>query len=89
MTKDESSSWHLSKSVPITLIVAIIAQTVSLVWFISKIDSRITTLENTVILQRERDNTQDLAAREALSSLRNDIKELDRKLDRLIERALK
>ena len=82
----QETSWHLSKSVPITLIVAIVAQTVSLVWFISKIDSRIQTLENTVVLQRERDNTQDAAAREALASLRSDIKEVDRKLDRLIER---
>ncbi len=83
----QETSWHLSKSVPITLIVAIIAQTGALVWFISKIDSRITNLETAVVLQRERDNTQDAAAREALASLRSDIKEVDRKLDRLIERS--
>jgi hypothetical protein len=86
--KDETS-WHLSKSVPVTLIVAIIAQTGALIWFISKIDSRITSLESTVILQRERDNSQDAAQREALSSLRSDIREVDRKLDRLIERGQK
>lgn len=85
MNKEETS-WHLSKSVPVTLIVAIIAQTGCLVWFISKVDSRITALESTVVLQRERDNSQDAAAREALASLRSDIKEVDRKLDRLIER---
>jgi uncharacterized coiled-coil protein SlyX len=83
----QETSWHLSKSVPITLIVAIVMQTASLVWFISKIDSRIAALENTVALQRERDNNQDAAAREALASLRSDIKEVDRKLDRLIERS--
>lgn len=83
----DQTSWHLSKSVPITLIVAIVAQTGALIWFISKIDSRIQALEHAAVLQRERDNSQDAAAREALASLRSDIREVDRKLDRLIERS--
>ena len=35
--------WHLSKSVPITFIFAIILQTVTLVWFIANLNS---TVEN-------------------------------------------
>jgi len=34
MTDKNQSEWHLSKSVPITLIVAIILQTISLVGFV-------------------------------------------------------
>tara|TARA_B100001939_G_scaffold182533_1_gene157248 strand:- start:2014 stop:2274 length:261 start_codon:yes stop_codon:yes gene_type:complete len=34
-------SWHLSKSVPITFIVAIIMQTAALVWYVSTLDSAI------------------------------------------------
>jgi hypothetical protein len=34
-------SWHLSKSVPVTFIVAIIMQTASLVWYVSTLDSAI------------------------------------------------
>ncbi len=34
-------SWHLSKSVPITFIVAIVMQTVALVWYVSTLDSSI------------------------------------------------
>ena len=33
--KREDNQWHLSKSVPITFILAIIAQTVALIWFVA------------------------------------------------------
>ena len=36
-------SWHLSKSVPITFIVAIVMQTVALVWYVSTLDAAIKT----------------------------------------------
>ena len=32
-------SWHLSKSVPITFIVAVGLQTAALVWYVSTLDS--------------------------------------------------
>lgn len=37
----DQDSWHLSKSVPISFIVAIIMQTVALVWYVSTLDSAI------------------------------------------------
>lgn len=37
----EDNSWHLSKSVPITLVVAIVLQTVSLVWYVSQLDGAV------------------------------------------------
>lgn len=57
-----NESWHLSKSVPITFILAIVGQTVALVWYVSTLDAavesngrdivrnetRIETLEKTV-----------------------------------------
>ena len=60
-----NESWHLSKSVPITFIVAIMGQTAALVWFVASMnsgiennareivrhDTRIQTLENTVQTQ--------------------------------------
>ena len=36
-------SWHLSKSVPLTLIFAIVMQTVALVWYVSSLDSAVTS----------------------------------------------
>ena len=37
------NSWHLSKSVPLTLIIAIIGQTIALVWYVSSLDSNVET----------------------------------------------
>jgi hypothetical protein len=34
-------SWHLNKSVPLSIIVGVIAQTVTLVWFIAGLDASI------------------------------------------------
>lgn len=33
--------WHMNKSVPLTLVFAILIQTVSLVWFISQLNSAV------------------------------------------------
>lgn len=33
--------WHLNKSIPLTFIMAIIGQTVALVWFVSSLNSDI------------------------------------------------
>ena len=33
--------WHLNKSIPLTFILAIIGQTVALVWFVSSLNSDI------------------------------------------------
>jgi len=45
MTND--NQWHLSKSVPVTFILAIMAQTVALIWFVA-------TLRNDVDANKER-----------------------------------
>jgi Tfp pilus assembly protein PilO len=38
-----NESWHLSKSVPLSLIAAIAAQTLGMVWYISSLDSNVET----------------------------------------------
>ena len=35
------NQWHLSKSVPLTFILAIVAQTVALVWYVSSLDNAV------------------------------------------------
>jgi hypothetical protein len=39
MTED----WHLSKSVPITVIVTIVMQSLGLVWYVSTLDASVST----------------------------------------------
>ena len=41
--------WHLNKSVPLTLVFAIVIQTVSLVWFISQLNSAVESNTNDII----------------------------------------
>lgn len=61
----EDKNWHLSKTVPVSFILAIIGQTLALVWFVASMNSgiennlrdidrhemRIAVLENTVQAQ--------------------------------------
>ena len=47
-------NWHLSKSVPVTLVLAIIAQTVALVWYISSLDSAVDTNSRDIIRNETR-----------------------------------
>ena len=37
----ETQEWHLSKSIPATCVLAIIGQTIALVWFVSALNSDI------------------------------------------------
>ena len=59
---DKNKDWHLSKSIPLTLIFAIACQTVALIWFVASLrsdvdnnakelvrqDTRISSLEENV-----------------------------------------
>lgn len=49
--------WHLSKSVPITFIFAILMQTVSLVWFISSLNGEVQHNSRELVRQETRINS--------------------------------
>lgn len=49
--------WHLSKSVPITFIFAILMQTVSLVWFISSLNGEVQANSRELVRQETRINS--------------------------------
>jgi|TARA_B110000908_G_C10262135_1_gene460152 hypothetical protein len=38
-----TENWHLSKSVPVTVILTIIAQSLGLVWYVSTLDASVST----------------------------------------------
>ena len=52
-----TESWHLSKSVPVTLIVAIVLQTISLLWYVSSLDSSVKNNARDLVRQETRINT--------------------------------
>jgi len=41
----DEEAWHLDKKVPISLILGLALNAFSLIWFASKLDSRVTTIE--------------------------------------------
>jgi len=41
----DGEAWHLDKKVPISLILGLALNAFSLIWFASKLDSRVTTIE--------------------------------------------
>ena len=49
MTQPSESQWHLSKRISVETVVIMLVQTVALVWFASKMDSRIENLENSQV----------------------------------------
>lgn len=53
MTHTSGESWHLSKSVPASLIFAIVCQTVALIWFVA-------TLSNDVAYNQMANVKQDI-----------------------------
>lgn len=55
MTQEDS--WHLSKSIPLTLIFAITCQTVALIWFVASLSNDIDTAKKELIRQDTRIST--------------------------------
>ena len=54
---ENQTEWHLSKSVPLTFVVAIFIQTVSLVWYVSSLDNTIKNNEKELLRQDVRINS--------------------------------
>ena len=72
MTKDEDN-WHLSRSVPITLIFGLIAQAAAIVWTVSMMMSDIERNgEEIMRLQSRMAIVEDATQRQAISMARID-----------------
>lgn len=54
---ENQTEWHLSKSVPLTFVIAIFIQTVSLVWYVSSMDNNIKNNEKELLRQDVRIGT--------------------------------
>lgn len=85
MAQPDNQPWHLDRKVPVTIILVLVMQGVAGLWVIADIEKDVEILKAAQWAQRERDTRQDVASAEALNLVRNDIKELGQKLDRLIE----
>ena len=86
----EPEKWHLSKNVPISLIVTLLVIAFSGVQAFFKHERDIDLLKAAQVANystlREADATQTNQFRDALTLLREQYRSLDQKIDRLIER---
>lgn len=82
----EESGWHLDKKVPLSLIFAMIIQGAMVVWAIADIKKDVEILKAQTSTQAQRDNRQDTDMQGAMTLLRESLRNLNDKLDRLIER---
>jgi hypothetical protein len=70
---NDEESWHLSKSVPVTFILAILLQTVALVWYVSSLDNAIENNTRDLMRQEGRlDSLETIVQTQALTLVRMD-----------------
>ena len=87
-----AESWHLSKSVPVTLIVAIVLQTISLVWYVSSLDSSVKNNARDLVRQETRINTLEKTVQSqavSLGRIDENIKAIRNLVERMAEQAEK
>lgn len=73
MVDAENSQWHLSKSVPLTFIIAIVCQTVALVWYVSSLDNSISNNTREIMRHEVRiENIEKVVQTQALTLARID-----------------
>lgn len=49
MTTQTQESWHLSKSVPVSLILTLLVQTAAIVWFLSTLSAQVETNRTDIV----------------------------------------
>ena len=78
-------AWHLDKKVNLSHIVATLMLAAAMFTWGSKIEQRIALVESASQRQASIDQAQDQEFRRYVVEMRDDIRELSRKIDKLIE----
>lgn len=84
--EDYADKWHLDRKVPVGIIVALLVQAIVAAMAFSDVRKDVEYLKTELRQQTERDDKQDRINSDALAALRSDIRSVNDKLDRLIER---
>lgn len=79
------SAWHLDKKVNLSHIVATLMLAAAIFTWGSKIEQRIALVESAAVRQQAIDQAQDQEFRRYVVEMREDIREMSRKIDKLIE----
>lgn len=69
----EDKQWHLSKSVPVSFIIAIFAQTIALIWFVATLRNDVDVNSNEILRHQVRlESLETLVQNQAVSLARID-----------------
>ena len=82
----ENNSWHLSKSVPVTLIVALVLQAAAIVWTVSQMQSSIEANASNIIRLESRTEKLELLVQNqavALARIDENIKAIRTHVERI------
>jgi septal ring factor EnvC (AmiA/AmiB activator) len=86
MTKEQNNSWHLSKSVPVSLIVALVLQASAIVWTVSQMQSSIAANASSILKIETRTEKLELAVQGqavALARIDENIKAIRTHVERI------
>lgn len=81
----EDGRWHLDKKVPIALIVAILIQTGTGVWWLSSINSRVVSLEARNAAASDQPG-RIIRVETQIENMNTLMRRIEEKLDRVLER---
>ena len=87
--REERAGWYLDRRVPLSLIFAMLVQAGMVIWAIADIKKDVEVLKAGAVALHSIDMKHEADFRDALTQLRDQIKVVDDKLSRLIERSLK
>ena len=86
MTKEQNNSWHLSKSVPVSLILALVIQAAAIVWTVSQMQSNIEANAMSIVKIETRTEKLELAVQGqavALARIDENIKAIRMSVERI------
>ena len=84
-SRSNDSAWHLDKKVSLSHIVATLTLAAAIFTWGSQIEQRIALVEASSTRQAQVDQAQDQEFRRSVVEMREDIRELSRKIDKLID----
>lgn len=77
--------WHIKREIQIGHLITTMSVAFSVIWYAGKLEQRIALVEQSIVMQRERDMSQDNQASMSYQQMRQQLDRIDSKLDRLIE----
>lgn len=83
---DERRKWHIKKEVSLGDLLAFCSAALAVVYAYTTLDKRISLLEDAKVVQKVNDDRQDHEALRYQQRIDVTLQEMNRKLDRLIER---